>query len=72
MAHSIAGSNILVHAAKAVTDTLSGIYGALIRIGEANSRVRRIEALSAMTDEELKARGIRRENIIREVMHDFV
>jgi hypothetical protein len=72
MAQSVTHSNGLVLASKAVAEFFSGIFEALIRIGEANSRVRRIEALYAMSDAELKARGIRRENIIREVMNDFI
>ncbi|MEX0351223.1 MAG: DUF1127 domain-containing protein [Paracoccaceae bacterium] len=72
MAHSVTQSNGLVLAGHAVADFFNGIFETLIRIGEANSRVQRIETLYAMTDEDLKAHGIRRENIIREVMNDFV
>lgn len=55
----------------AIGDILGGIWNALIRVGEANSRVQRIEALSALSDAELAARGLRREDIIRHVMSDF-
>ncbi|MCL6283776.1 DUF1127 domain-containing protein [Ruegeria sp. 2012CJ41-6] len=72
MAQSVTHPNALVHAGKAIAEFFNGIFEALIRVGEANSRVRRIEALYAMSDAELKARGIRRENIIREVMNDFI
>lgn len=71
MAVTTTHTNPLMHAIRALVDIIGGLYGALIRIGEANSRVRRIEALYAMSDAELAARGIRRENIIREVMSDF-
>ncbi|MCE8547420.1 DUF1127 domain-containing protein [Ruegeria pomeroyi] len=53
-------------------DILAGIFDALVRIGEANARIRRINALSALTDAELAARGLRRADIIRWVMSDRV
>ncbi|WP_417718890.1 DUF1127 domain-containing protein [Salipiger sp.] len=49
---------------------LSGIGNALVAVGEANPRLRRVEALQRMTDEQLAARGIRREDIVRHVFHD--
>ncbi|WP_372571137.1 DUF1127 domain-containing protein [Ruegeria jejuensis] len=72
MAHSIAHSNGLAHVGKSVAGFFNGIFEALIRVGEANSRVRRIEALCKLSDEELAARGMRREDIVRVVMHDFI
>jgi uncharacterized protein YjiS (DUF1127 family) len=46
------------------------IGNALISVSEANSRVRQVEALSALSDEQLKARGLRREDIVRHVFSD--
>lgn len=52
----------------AVADVFSGIYKALIRIGEANAKVIKIKHLHELTDEELSARGLKREDIVRLVM----
>ncbi len=55
-----------------VADIFTGIFDALVRIGEANTKVRQINALSALSDAELAARGMRREDIIRRVMGEWV
>ncbi len=51
-----------------VADVFYGIYEALIRMGEANAKVVKIKQLHALTDEELAARGMKREDIVRLVM----
>lgn len=43
------------------------LENALIAIAEANPRYRHLEALSNMTDEELAAKGLKREDIVRHV-----
>ncbi|MEX0316455.1 MAG: DUF1127 domain-containing protein [Ruegeria sp.] len=72
MAHSTAQLSSFHGLVTAVADIFSGIFDALVRIGEANSKVRQIEALSALSDEDLAARGIAREDIIRHVLSDVV
>lgn len=52
------------------TRLLSGIGNAIVAVGEANPRLRRVEALQRMSDEQLSARGIKREDIVRHVFHD--
>ena len=47
------------------------IGNTLIRIGEANYRVRQVEFLQSLSDEELVKRGLRREDIMRRVFSDF-
>lgn len=42
----------------------------LVLIGESNPRIRRIQALAALSDSELAARGLRREDIARHVLSD--
>ena len=39
---------------------------------ECNPRMRRIQALQALSDGELAARGLKREDIVRRVFHDFL
>ncbi|MGI9370066.1 MAG: DUF1127 domain-containing protein [Ruegeria sp.] len=55
-----------------VSSIFSGIYDALFRIGEANAKARLVRSLSRLTDGELQARGIRREDIVRLVMADVI
>lgn len=40
---------------------------ALVALAEANPRYRRLEALSKLTDAELAAKGLKREDIVRHV-----
>lgn len=39
---------------------------------ESNPRLRRVHALQALNDDELAARGLKREDIVRHVFHDFL
>ncbi|WP_417525846.1 DUF1127 domain-containing protein [Marinovum sp.] len=49
---------------------LERIMGFLVSISENNSRLRRVEFLNSLSDDELSARGIRREDIVRHVFAD--
>ncbi|WP_289150840.1 DUF1127 domain-containing protein [uncultured Salipiger sp.] len=49
---------------------LAGLGDAIVAIGEANPRLRRVEALQRLSDAELAAKGLRREDIVRHVFHD--
>lgn len=53
---------------------LSRLFGALgnfiVAVGEANPRLRRVEALQRLSDEQLAAKGLRREDIVRHVFGD--
>ena len=46
------------------------ILDTLVIIAESNHRVRRVEQLQAMSDEQLAERGLRREDIARHVFRD--
>lgn len=72
MAISTAHTRSLTALPGVVADIFTGIFDALVRIGEANAKVRQINALSALSDAELAARGMRREDIIRRVMGEWV
>ena len=43
-----------------------------VAIMENNSRIKRVDALNAMTDEQLAKRGLRREDIVRHVFGDYM
>ncbi|MDA7429387.1 DUF1127 domain-containing protein [Primorskyibacter aestuariivivens] len=44
----------------------------LVKIGENSTRARRVELLSALSDEELAKIGLRREQIVRHVYSDVM
>lgn len=39
---------------------------------ESNPRLRRVQALQALSDDELAARGLKRDDIVRHVFRDFL
>lgn len=47
------------------------LFGALMHLAENNSRLKLAHALNAMSDEDLAARGLRRENIGQHVWGDM-
>ena len=49
---------------------VTGLVNFMLSIRTARSRVRQIEALCAKTDEELAARGLTRQDIVRHVYSD--
>jgi len=49
---------------------LSGFLNFLVSINTAQSRVRQIEFLCALSDEELAQRGLTRQDIVRHVYRD--
>lgn len=48
----------------------SALFSGLVRIAENNPRMRMVAQLSAMSDEELAARGLKREDIVRRAFGD--
>jgi hypothetical protein len=48
----------------------SAIGNGLVRIAEANSKVKQAEALNALTDAQLAERGMKRQDIARAVFMD--
>ncbi len=64
----------VITAAPVTQDVLDGLFDALRAIGQtimaipaANEKRRQIEVLNSMTDSQLAARGLRREDIARHV-----
>ena len=55
-----------------VTRILTAIGNGFVSIAESNHRVRRVNRLSAMSDAELAARGLKREDIVRHVFSDVL
>ena len=51
---------------------LRAIGNAFIHLAETNSRVRRAEALHALSDADLAAKGLKREDISRHVFGDIL
>ncbi|WP_425100957.1 DUF1127 domain-containing protein [Tropicibacter sp. S64] len=48
------------------------ILAALVMIAESNPRMREIERLTAKSDDDLEAMGLKREDIVRHVMRDML
>ena len=51
-------------------DLIYGLGRGLVAIGENNARVREMERLQALSDDQLAARGLTRETIVRHVFRD--
>ena len=47
------------------------IGNALVSMGEANSKIRQVDALNSMSDAELAKRGIKREDIVQHVFMNY-
>lgn len=43
-----------------------------VAVMENNSRIKRVDALNALSDEQLAERGLRREDIVRHVFGDYM
>lgn len=50
---------------------LSHVWNSLVILGTTNQRLRQVEALQRLTDEELAERGIKRSEIARHVFLDL-
>ncbi|MBM2322928.1 MULTISPECIES: hypothetical protein [Marivita] len=50
---------------------LDGLTRGMSQVVEANSRIREVERLQALSDEALAAKGIRRDDIVRHVFRDL-
>ena len=55
-----------------IVSIVSSIYSTLIRVAEAQSRIRQIEFLQSLSDEELQKRGLRREQIVHQVFANSI
>ncbi|MCR8550354.1 DUF1127 domain-containing protein [Salipiger sp. P9] len=49
---------------------LAGFGKIIVAVGEANPRMKKVDALQRLSDAELAERGLRREDIVRHVFHD--
>jgi hypothetical protein len=72
MAHyDAAQDHSTTHAAaslgRILTAPVRGLWHFLLTIAETNAKVRQVERLSAMSDDALSRRGVRREEIVRDV-----
>ncbi|MBN9887764.1 DUF1127 domain-containing protein [Salipiger abyssi] len=59
------------HEAPLFSRFLSAIGHMFVSIGEANPRLKRVEALQRLSDAELAEKGLRREDIVRHVFQDL-
>ncbi|MGP6087191.1 DUF1127 domain-containing protein [Antarctobacter jejuensis] len=62
--------NLIAGVFHGVGALFTSIFEGLVRIAEANSRIKEVERLNAMSDAELDARGLKRTDIVRHVFRD--
>jgi len=67
MAHAVQDHGVLHGIADGIRHVLADIGNALIAFAESDPRVKRMQELQSMSDEELAAKGIRRDDIARYV-----
>ena len=72
MAHSSTHTTARFSLPGLIASAGSSIYSALTRLAEAQSRVRQVEFLQSLSDEELKIRGLTRERIVHRVFADSI
>lgn len=76
MAHSITHqpgvASVFQALGRGIASFGSAVFDVLVRLGEANSKVRQINALTQLSDEELAQRGLKREEIATYVLGPFV
>ncbi|MBE1283290.1 MAG: hypothetical protein GJ676_08245 [Rhodobacteraceae bacterium] len=72
MAHSTVQTRTRISLPGLIASIGSSIYAALISLGEARSRVRQIEFLQSLSDEELEKRGLKRDQIVHRVFADSI
>ena len=72
MAHSATQTNSRFSLPGLIASIGSSIYSALIGLAQAQSRVRQVEFLQSLSDEELKNRGLTRERIVHRVFADSI
>ncbi|WP_282118845.1 DUF1127 domain-containing protein [Ruegeria atlantica] len=72
MAHSATQSHARFSLPGLVASIAASVYGALISVAEAQSRVRQVEFLQSLSDEELTKRGLSRERIVHRVFADSI
>ncbi len=72
MAHSATQTNSRFSLPGLIASIGSSINSALISVAQAQSRVRQVEFLQSLSDEELKNRGLTRERIVHRVFADSI
>ncbi|MEX0278977.1 MAG: DUF1127 domain-containing protein [Ruegeria sp.] len=70
MAHSVQHTQTGFSVFGLLRSVGSSIFSALISLAEAQSRVRKIQYLQSLSDQELAERGIKRERIVHHVFAD--
>lgn len=55
-----------------ITKSVSGVWNFLISISESNARMRQVQQLNAMSDDDLAKKGLKREDIVRHIFSDVI
>ncbi len=70
MSHYTADHQAFAPTGNFISRFFSTIGNALVLMSTSNARMRHVEALQRLSDEELEARGLKRSEIARHVFHD--
>lgn len=70
MSHYTANHPAFAFTGNPLSRIFSTIGNALVTMSTSNARVRQVEALQRLSDEELEERGLKRSEIARHVFHD--
>ncbi|MGR3662688.1 MAG: DUF1127 domain-containing protein [Paracoccaceae bacterium] len=65
-------TSISGHLGHAVLRFFAAIWRGLIVIAEANPRLKKLEYLTSLSDDELAAKGMKRENMVQYVFNDRI
>ncbi|WP_424985199.1 hypothetical protein [Microbulbifer sp. S227A] len=70
MSHYTADHQAFAPSGNLISRFFSTIGNALVIMSTSNARIRQVEALQRLSDEELEERGLKRTDIARHVFHD--
>ncbi|MDU9004551.1 DUF1127 domain-containing protein [Sedimentitalea todarodis] len=70
MSHYTADHQAFAPTGNPISRFFSAIGNALVSMSTSNARVRQVEALQRLSDEELKERNLKRSDIVRHVFQD--
>lgn len=71
MAHTTTHTPASASLFDGITRVFNGVFMFLVQLGESSAKARQINALMEMTDSELAARGLKREDIARHVFQAY-
>lgn len=72
MAHVTDNTHIHTSFLQVLKAPFAAIFNAMVMVGEASSRSQETQFLYSLSDEDLAARGLKREDIVRHVFRNYM